>query len=60
MTMNSPNIITWMLSVLCGLVGVLIQLDVMSIPALEDLIRPFWLVTIGFSGLALGNVFKWL
>lgn len=58
MNLSPPQIITWVVGVLFGLVGILIQVDVMSIPVVEDLVRPFWLVATGFVILAVSNVFK--
>lgn len=60
MNLSAPQIITWVVGVLVGMTGILIHLDVMSIPMLEDLIRPFWLVSAGFVVLAVSNVFKGL
>lgn len=60
MNLTPPQVITWVLGVIIGLLGILIQVDVMSIPALEDLIRPFWLVSTGFVVLAVSNIFKGL
>lgn len=58
MNLSAPQIITWVVGVLIGLMGILIHIDVMSIPMLEDLVRPFWLVSTGFIILAVSNVFK--
>lgn len=60
MNLSAPQLITWVIGVIIGLLGILIQIDVMSIPALEDLIRPFWLVSTGFVVLAVSNVFRGL
>ncbi|SOB57681.1 conserved protein of unknown function [Pseudodesulfovibrio profundus] len=60
MNLSAPQILTWIIGVIIGLVGILIQVDVMSIPALEDLVRPFWLVSTGFIILAVSNVFRGL
>ncbi|WP_147821505.1 hypothetical protein [Salidesulfovibrio onnuriiensis] len=60
MNLNAPKLFTWMIAVIIGLLGVCIQLDVMSVPVLERLVRPFWLVTCGFGLLAAGNLFKFL
>ncbi|KAB1441103.1 hypothetical protein [Pseudodesulfovibrio senegalensis] len=60
MQMNSPKLLTWVIAVIIGLLGILIHVDVMSVPALERAVRPFWLVSAGFGVLALGNVFKGL
>lgn len=58
MNLSPPQVITWVVGVLFGLIGIFIKIDVMSIPALEDFIRPFWLVSIGFVILAISNVLK--
>lgn len=58
MNLSAPQVITWVIGVILGLMGILIHLDVMSVPALEDLIRPFWLVSAGFAILAVSNVFR--
>ncbi len=60
MNLNAPKLFTWMIAVIIGLMGIFIQMDVMSVPALERLVRPFWLVSGGFVLLAAGNVFKFL
>ena len=60
MNLSPPQLITWVLAVILGLLGILIQTDVMSVPILEDMVRPFWLVSTGFLVLALANVFKGL
>tara|TARA_B100000683_G_C12483402_1_gene552178 strand:- start:1617 stop:1799 length:183 start_codon:yes stop_codon:yes gene_type:complete len=60
MNLSAPQILTWIIGVIIGLVGILIQVDVMSIPALEDLVRPFWLVSTGFIILAVSNIFRGL
>ncbi|MCG2734495.1 hypothetical protein [Pseudodesulfovibrio aespoeensis] len=58
MNLSAPQVITWVVGVILGLMGILIHLDVMSVPALEDLIRPFWLVSAGFDILAISNVVR--
>ena len=58
MNLSAPQLITWVIGVIIGLLGICIQLDVMSVPALEELIRPFWLVTTGFVVLAISSLFK--
>jgi len=58
MNLSAPQLITWVVGVIIGVMGILIQLDVMSIPALEELVRPFWLVSTGFVVLAVSNLFK--
>ncbi len=58
MNLSAPQLITWIIGVIIGLMGIFIQIDVMSIPALEDLIRPFWLVSTGFIVLAVSCLFN--
>ncbi len=58
MNLSSPQLITWVIGVIIGLLGILIHIDIMSVPVLEDMIRPFWLVSTGFIVLAISNVFK--
>ena len=58
MNLSAPQLLTWIIAVIIGLLGILIQIDVMSVPALEDLIRPFWLVSTGFVILAVSNIFR--
>ena len=58
MNLSAPQLITWIVGVIVGVLGICIHLDVMSIPALENLIRPFWLVSTGFVILAVSNLFK--
>ncbi|AMK11858.1 MAG: hypothetical protein AB7E51_07635 [Pseudodesulfovibrio sp.] len=58
MNLSAPQLLTWIIAVIIGLLGILIQLDVMSVPALEDLVRPFWLVSTGFVILAVSNIFR--
>lgn len=58
MNLSAPQLITWVVGVITGLLGIFIQIDVMSVPALEDLVRPFWLVSTGFIILAVSNLFR--
>ncbi|MBI9078348.1 MAG: hypothetical protein JEY79_01250 [Pseudodesulfovibrio sp.] len=58
MNLSAPQLITWIIGVIIGLLGIFIQIDVMSVPVLEDMIRPFWLVSTGFIVLAVSNVFR--
>lgn len=58
MNLSAPQLITWIVAVIIGLLGIFIQIDVMSVPALEDLVRPFWLVSAGFLILAVSNLFR--
>ncbi len=58
MNLSAPQLITWVIAVIVGLLGILIQVDIMSVPVLEDFIRPFWLVSTGFVVLAVSNLFR--
>ncbi|WP_319466757.1 hypothetical protein [uncultured Pseudodesulfovibrio sp.] len=58
MNLSAPQLLTWVIGVIIGLLGILIHLDVMSVPALEDLVRPFWLVSTGFVILAASSLFR--
>ncbi len=58
MNLSAPQLLTWVIGVIIGLLGILIHLDVMSVPALEDLVRPFWLVSTGFVVLAASSLFR--
>lgn len=60
MNMNSPKLFTWLAALIIGLLGIFIQLDVVSVPALERYISPFWMVSSGFGLLCVSNVVKWL
>ena len=58
MNLSAPQLITWVIGVIIGLLGILIHIDVMSVPALENLVRPFWLVSTGFVILAVSTVLR--
>lgn len=58
MNLSPPQIITWVVGVIFGLLGIFIQIDVMSVPALERVVHPFWLVSTGFIILAVSNVIR--
>lgn len=60
MNLSAPQLITWIVGVIIGLLGILIHIDVMAVPALEEMVRPFWLVSTGFVILALSNLFRGL
>ncbi|WP_419787850.1 hypothetical protein [Pseudodesulfovibrio sp.] len=60
MNLSAPQLITWIVGVIIGVLGICIHMNVMSVPALEDVIRPFWLVSTGFVILAISNLFKGL
>jgi len=56
--MNAPKVLTWLISVILGVGGILLKLDVINIVALDKF--DFWLVAGGFVLLMLGNIFKGL
>lgn len=58
MNLSPPQLITWVVGVIVGTLGILIQVDFMSVPALEKLVHPFWLVSTGFVILAVSNVLR--
>jgi len=58
MRMNAPKVLTWLISVILGVGGILLKLDVINIVALDKF--DFWLVAGGFVLLMLGNIFKGL
>ncbi len=58
MSLSAPQLLTWMVSVIIGLLGIGIHINMISIPVLENVIRPFWLVSIGFILLAVSNIFR--
>jgi len=58
MNLSAPQLITWIVGVIIGGLGICIHMNVMSVPALEDVIRPFWLVSTGFVILAVSSLFK--
>lgn len=54
--LSAPKELTWIIAVIVGVVGVLMQLDVFSIGG----IQAFWLVAFGFGLLAIANMVKGL
>lgn len=58
MNLSAPQLLTWVIGVIVGLLGIFIHMDVMSVPALEDMVRPFWLVSSGFIILAVSCLFR--
>lgn len=58
MNLSAPQMLTWFIGVIVGLLGIFIHMDVMSVPALEDIVQPFWLVSSGFIILAISSVFR--
>lgn len=58
MNLSAPQMLTWVVGVILGVMGICIHLDVMSVPALEEYVRPFWMVASGFVILAISNLFR--
>ena len=60
MNLSAPKLLVWVIAVIIGLLGIGIHMDFMSVPTLEKMISPFWLVSSSFVLLAVANVFKGL
>jgi len=58
MKLSAPKFITWFISLLLGVLGILLYLNVLAIPFLTPYI--FWLVVAGFGLLILATLFKGL
>lgn len=56
MKTQAPKSITWLISVILAVLGVLLYLRIISIPVLAP--YSFWLVAGAFTLLALGNILK--
>ncbi len=56
MRMNAPKVLTWLVAVILGVVGILLKLNVINIAALDK--YDFVLVAVGFGLLTLGNLIK--
>ena len=56
MKLNAPKVITWWISVIIGVLGIVASF--VTIPLLSGL--AFWLVVVGFALLALGTFLKGL
>ncbi|MDZ7402198.1 MAG: hypothetical protein ONB37_18735 [candidate division KSB1 bacterium] len=56
MRMNAPKVITWLIAVAIGVVGILLRVDVLRIAQLKP--YEFWVLAVGFVVLALANLFK--
>lgn len=56
MRMNAPKVVTWLIAVAIGVVGILLRLDVLRIAQLKP--HDFWVLAVGFVVLALANLFK--
>lgn len=58
MKTNAPQLVTWWIALILGVLGIVTQLGVVSIPALAG--YGFWLVTIAFVILILATILKGL
>ncbi|MDZ7331701.1 MAG: hypothetical protein ONB31_06960 [candidate division KSB1 bacterium] len=56
MRMNAPKVVTWLIAVAIGVVGILLRVDVLRIAQLKP--YEFWVLAVGFVVLALANLFK--
>jgi hypothetical protein len=55
---RAPKSSTWIISVILAVLGILLYLGIIKIPALAP--YDFWLVAVAFILLALGNILKGL
>jgi hypothetical protein len=55
---QAPKSITWLISVILAVLGILLYLRIITIPVLAP--YDFWLVAVAFILLALGNIVKGL
>ena len=58
MKTQAPKSITWIISVILAVLGILLYLRIITIPVLAP--YDFWLVAVAFILLALGNIVKGL
>ena len=58
MKTQAPKSITWIISVILAVLGILLYLRIITIPVLAP--YDFWLVAVAFILLALGNILKGL
>ncbi|MDZ7262861.1 MAG: hypothetical protein ONB05_12250 [candidate division KSB1 bacterium] len=58
MKMSAPKVLTWLIAVIVGVVGILLKLGLIKIALISGF--AFWLVVIGFGLLVLGTLFKGL
>ena len=56
MRMNAPKVLTWLISVILGVVGILLKLGIVKITQLEN--YDFLLLAAGFVLLVSANLFK--
>jgi hypothetical protein len=58
MKTNAPQLVTWWIALILGVLGIVTQLKIVAIPALAG--YGFWLVTIAFVVLILATILKGL
>jgi len=58
MKMNPPRLVTWLISLIIGVVGILVHLNVIKVSFLVG--YDFWLVVVGFGLLIIATLFKGL
>ncbi len=51
--MNAPKVVTWIISVILGALGVVVKLGLVAIPFVSG--NAFWFVVAGLALLALGS-----
>jgi hypothetical protein len=56
MSMSAPKVVTWLISLIIGVVGILIHLNVVTVSFLVG--YDFWLVVVGFGLLIIATLFK--
>lgn len=58
MRLTPPKIVSWLVAVIFGFIGILLQQEIISLEIYPDL--DFWLMTAAFLILALATLFKGL
>ncbi len=58
MKTNAPQLVTWWIALVLGVLGIVTHIGVVSVPAIG--VYSFWLVAAAFVLLALATVFKGL
>jgi len=58
MKTNAPQLVTWWIALILGVLGIVTQLEIVSIPVFAG--YGFWLVTIAFVILVLATILKGL
>jgi len=56
MNLSAPKVVTWWIAVIVGAIGVILQLNVLTLPALTPYI--FWLPVVGLVLLVLATLLK--